>query len=228
MNDTGLGLTAEDLQRIFLPFERLRSAQSDIEGAGIGLTVSAGLAKAMSGEITVESEPGLGSTFTLCLPRAADLTAETVAAQSAITTGPPVAEKMSDELSSLRVLYIEDNSTNVHLIQNFFDRRSGAKMFVAQSGLVGLRLAQGLHPHVILLDRHLPDLMGEEVFERLRANPETATIPVIVISADASPDAVKHFLVLGVRAYLTKPVSFVELDELLGEIATAQAPDAGR
>jgi hypothetical protein len=108
----------------------------------------------------------------------------------------------------------------------FFERRYSETILVAQTGQLGLQLAREHHPDVILLDRHLPDQLGGEVLDQLRADPRTADIPVIMISADASPVTVKRLLAKGALAYLTKPIDFSALEALLGALEAPRAPKA--
>jgi signal transduction histidine kinase/CheY-like chemotaxis protein len=215
VSDTGLGLSPDDLERIFSPFERLQAVQTDIEGAGIGLAVSAGLATAMSGHISVESTPGQGSTFTIQLPRAPDMMVDIEETVSDAARQRSISVAIVDSRIVANVLYIEDNEANIQLVQKFFERRFASTILVAKTGESGLALAREHLPNVVLLDRHLPDQMGDEVFERLRGDPRTSAIPVIMISADASPVTLRRLLAKGLAAYLTKPIDFVELEALL-------------
>ena len=89
---------------------------------------------------------------------------------------------------------------------------------------LGLELAAEHDPDLILLDLHLPDMPGQEVFRRLQADPRTANVPVVVLSADARPTLIKELLGQGIRAFLTKPLDVKELLELLNTIATERAP----
>jgi len=226
VSDTGHGLSTSDLTKIFSPFERLHAVQSDVEGAGIGLTVSAGLAAAMSGAITVKSKLGEGSTFILQLPRAPDIPADIATPAVASPLERAVPEAGDAKTTVLRVLYIEDNAVNVRLVEKFVSSRPATTMESARLGQQGVELAREHHPDVIFLDLHLPDLTGDEVFEQLRADPRTALIPVVMISADATPASVTRLLSRGVTAYLTKPINLAELDDLLCGLEAALVPGA--
>jgi CheY-like chemotaxis protein len=127
------------------------------------------------------------------------------------------------------VLYIEDNLSNLHLVERIFTRRPGARLLTAMQGFLGLGLADLHKPDWILLDLHLPDISGEEVLRRLRANPRTAHIPVTILSADATPGQIKRLLGIGARDYLTKPLDVRRLIHLLdGTLSHAgsQTPEA--
>jgi PAS domain S-box-containing protein len=221
--DTGPGLSSEDLERIFLPFERLHAENSEIEGTGIGLTLSAALAVAMGGSITAQSELGRGTTFILHAP-GVDQRFKTSASvtEGALPSQRPEPSSEPGE-GPMRVLYVEDNLANVEILERYVARRAEIELQIAITGQLGIDLARLHHPDLILLDLHLPDIGGDEVFERLRADPETATIPVIVLSADASPGSVNRLLKRGVTAYLTKPVDLSELGALLDEVGARQA-----
>ena len=104
------------------------------------------------------------------------------------------------------VLYIEHNLSNLELIQRVLARRSDLRLITAMQGRLGLDLAREHHPDLILLDVHLPDIPGDEILRRLKAEPPIAGIPVIVISADATAVQIARLLSLGARDYLTKPL----------------------
>jgi PAS domain S-box-containing protein len=220
--DTGPGLSSGDLERIFLPFERLHAAGSGIEGAGIGLTLSAALAQAMGGWISVDSEIGRGTTFVLHIPQADTTGPGSPAPLVADDSTAPTDRAGRHQLPSL--LYVEDNLANVQIIERFLATRPGTQLYTSMSGQIGVDLARQHHPSVILLDLHLPDLSGDQVFERLRADPDTATIPVIILSADATKGAVNRLLARGVTAYLTKPLDLAELGGILDALELVDQP----
>lgn len=213
VTDTGPGLTADEIERVFLPFERLQAEQHGIEGTGIGLPLALALTEAMQGVLEVSSFPGGGSTFTVRLKRTEVEHAkhdEDADAVGAVTR--PVSVKA---LISAVVLSIEDNTANALLLSRFFRGWSGVTLHSENSGSAGIASALIHRPDVILLDLHLPDLSGEEVFARLQAESVTAGVPVIVLSADATPGTIRRLLARGVSAYLTKPVNLMELHELI-------------
>jgi len=223
--DTGPGLSPEQLDKIFLPFERLDAEVTEIEGTGIGLTLSMALAKAMGGGISVESEVGRGTTFVLHVPEAGeDQEAPGISPKERPAEQRPVSST-SGESHSLRVLYVEDNHANVQILERYLGRRPDVTLDTAMSGQLGVDLARQHHPDVVLLDLHLPDLTGDEVFERLRSDPQTAAIPVVMLSADVSPGTVNRLLKRGVLAYLSKPLDLAELGALLDEIEAAKSPE---
>src|ERR1700730_627084 len=119
------------------------------------------------------------------------------------------------------VLYIEDDSMNFGAVELLLGNKRALKVLQATSGRAGLILAQTQSPKFILLDLTLPDIHGSEVISRLQKNPATSNIPVIVISADATPSQIERLLVLGARNYLTKPFEvepfLAVVDEVLEE-----------
>ncbi|HEV3462705.1 MAG TPA: response regulator [Actinomycetota bacterium] len=137
------------------------------------------------------------------------------------TPAPPPDPEPTSELT---VLSIEDNLSNLQLVERVLSRRPGVRLISAMRPQLGLELAAEHDPDLILLDLHLPDMPGQEVFRRLQAEPRTAQVPVVVLSADARPTLIKELLAQGVRAFLTKPLDVKELLELLSTIATERAP----
>ena len=216
VTDTGPGISAASLERLFVPFERLGSEQSGIEGAGLGLPLSQRLAEAMGGTLEVATTPGQGSTFWVELP----LTEDPVEQAGRQQHDPPAGrEQPEGPGTGLTVLYIEDNLSNLELVERVVRRRRGVQLISAMRPQLGLDLADEHHPDLVLLDLHLPDMPGQEVLRRLRAGPKTAGIPVVVLSADARPGLVTRMLEAGARAFLTKPLDVNELLALLDEIA---------
>jgi hypothetical protein len=216
VDDTGRGVPSDKLEQLFVPFERLGAEQSDVEGTGLGLALSRRLVEAMGGRIDVQSTPGVGSRFTVVLPLSESPLVRLVTKQdAAIRGGPPPAMRPA------KLLYIEDNLANLSLVETLFATRPGLTLIPALQGQLGLDLAWEHEPDLILLDVHLPDMPGDEVLGRLRADARTARTPVIVISADAMPARSDRLLKRGAQAYLTKPLDvdiFLEtVDRLLAE-----------
>ena len=213
--DDGIGIAETDLDRLFIPFERLGAANSEIEGTGVGLAISQRLASAMDGRIEVTSAVGWGSTFRLLLPTtdAPDAPIPEDVPQSILI---PAARNGRDPV--LTVLSVEDNPANILLLQEIVNRRPNWRLVSANQGQMGLDLATAEPPHLVLLDLHLPDLSGKEVLRRLKANVRTAAVPVIVISADATPGQVERLRAVGAEAYLTKPIEVNQLLALLDQV----------
>jgi signal transduction histidine kinase/ActR/RegA family two-component response regulator len=222
VSDTGPGISPENIERIFVPFERLGAEQTTTEGTGIGLPLARSLTEAMGGQLTASSIPGQGSAFTLSLPRAPDLVSVPVPGLAPPSRAPRLHAPPG---ASLSILYIEDNPANIEVVTRFLHARPNTRLRAETSGRAGIQAAFRDQPDLILLDLHLPDLHGSQVLSELKAEPATAAIPVVVLSADASHGVVRRLLADGALAYLTKPIEFTELAELLSTFATTQADD---
>jgi CheY-like chemotaxis protein len=209
IRDTGGGIPEELRPRLFAPFERLGSDPT-VEGAGVGLALSQMLVEGMGGRILVDSVPGVGSTFTVALP----VTTAAPEGES-VTPARAAADGFGRELTGVRVLCIEDNAANVRLIEAMTAVFGVATTLTAKTGEEGIAVATRSRPDVILLDLHLPDIPGAAVLRRLRYLEPTREIPVIVVSADASPKTAAELLDAGVVRYLTKPVDAVALYEAI-------------
>lgn len=211
VSDQGNGIP-EPLQRnLFTPFSRLGAEQTSIEGTGLGLALSKHLAEAMRGELGLESEVGTGSTFWIDLP----YTDQTHEAE--VSLGP-ATEAMQEPVAldgAIQVLQFEDNPSNVRLIQRALRSRSDVVLTTAMTGAEGLQIMKTSSPDLVLLDVNLPDISGMDVLVRLRADPTTRGVPVVVLSADATETQIEHMLALGADRYLTKPVEMKELNSVL-------------
>ena len=216
VSDTGRGLTPDQLNRLFDPFDRLGAEGTGIEGTGIGLTIVKGLVERMGGHLQVESTPGVGTTFEVHL-WAADLTTSTRVLAEPTVIAPTATFDRPGRAGGV-VLYIEDNPVNTLIVEQLVTRREGMKMLSAEDGHSGVASAQRERPDLILLDMQLPDIDGHEVFRRLKAEPSTARIPCIALSGDASREDIERALAVGFAGYLTKPVDFERFDRALDEI----------
>jgi CheY-like chemotaxis protein len=222
VSDTGPGISPENIDRIFVPFERLGAEQTAVEGTGIGLPLARSLTEAMYGELTASSVLGQGSTFTIRLPRVPDLVHIPAPAL------PPASRAAGPHApagASLSILYIEDNPANVEVVARFLRGRPNIRLRSETSGRAGIEYAVRDVPDLILLDLHLADLHGDQVLGGLKAEPATAAIPVVVLSADASDGVIRRLLASGAFAYLTKPIELAELGELIDTFAAVQGPD---
>ncbi len=225
VTDTGSGIPPQKLRLLFRPFERLGAESTAIEGTGLGLTLSRGLAEAMGGSVGVVSRIDVGSTFWVELRLAAEMAAAPVPP----TELPTLAYQ---DGRAATVLYIEDNIANVRLVERVLGRRRAMTLVTASDGRQGLASALTSRPDVVLLDLHLPDLSGEEVLRQLRAEPTLRETPVIVLSADATPGQVRRLLASGAEAYLTKPLNIQEVLAVLDRALSSRtrpssSPEAG-
>ncbi len=215
ISDTGSGLTPDELDRLFVPFERLNAAEKGIEGTGIGLTICQRLIELMNGRIGARSTPGQGSTFWIELPRAEVAHAEGAHAEiahaeiSATLAGADgtsnFVPESQESATEHRILYIEDNVSNLHLVEHIVARRPQTRLLTAMQGRQGIELAILHRPDAILLDLQLPDMDGGAVLDELRKHSQTREIPVVIVSADATLRQIERLLAAGADAYLTKP-----------------------
>ena len=242
--DTGPGIAPEKLERLFVPFDRLGADRSEVQGTGLGLTLSKHLTEAMNGELGVTSVPGEGSTFWVQLPREEPADGRPCPRVRPLPVPGGVANGGSGYVYSHgnghryalshvlglpgaagtaahTLLYIEDNASNRCLVERLLEDHPHTHLFTAGRGEEGLALARTHRPDLILLDLHLPDLDGWEVLARLRRDPVTQGIPVVAVSADASRDTIDRLLAAGVRAYLTKPLNVDHFLHLLNNLRLA-------
>ena len=210
--DTGPGIAPERMHRLFTPFDRLDAPETGVEGTGLGLALSKGLVELMGGALRAESTLGHGSRFSVELPMAESPTRALGRATVTIALEPDQPGVRGT------VLYIEDNLSNLRLVERIVTRRPGITLLSAMQGSRGLELAQAHRPDLIVLDLHLPDMSGQEVLAQLRAEPATREIPVVILSADATPSQVSRVLQQGAHAYLTKPLVVTQFLTLLDEL----------
>jgi CheY-like chemotaxis protein/anti-sigma regulatory factor (Ser/Thr protein kinase) len=206
VRDTGSGIAEDKLRKLFIPFERLDADQTGVEGTGLGLALSKRLAEIMGGDTGVESIVGQGSTFWVELPAVGDPLKQFEQLERQYSTGPLPLVLPLEPADQRTVLYIEDNSSNLRLIQHIFQQWPDIRLLSAMQGKLGFELACKHAPDLILLDMHLPDVHGDKVLEWLRQHPKTKDTPVIIITADATPREASQLLELGANAYITKPI----------------------
>jgi signal transduction histidine kinase/CheY-like chemotaxis protein len=218
VTDTGCGIPAALMGRLFEPFERLGASDGQVEGTGLGLALSRQLMTLMDGDIGVDSRDGEGSTFWVELAVAEvpeDSAADRVAERPARPASPSAHR---------RVLLIEDNLANLKLIEALTSDREHIELLPAMTGGLGVELAREHVPDLILLDQHLPDLTGTEVLHRLKAHPDTRAIPVVVVSADATPGQVRRMRDRGAADYLTKPLDIRRFLQVLDGVIEPDQP----
>jgi PAS domain S-box-containing protein len=215
--DTGMGIPSDRLGMLFTPFERLGAEHGVEEGTGIGLALSKRLTEAMGGTLSMTTTQGQGSTFTVELPSAEG----PVERYERLTLAPHYIPPVVTNGGRL-VLHIEDNLSNLSLIERVFAQRPGVEVIAAMQGRLGIELARKHRPALVLLDLHLPDIGGEQVLQQLRDDPMTSSIPVVIVSADATSGQIQRLLNAGAAAYITKPIDVREVLRHLDEAVVAR------
>jgi PAS domain S-box-containing protein len=202
VGDTGPGLTPEQLAQLFQPFNRLGKETGAEEGTGIGLVVTKRLVDLMGGVIGAESTVGAGSVFWVELAVTAAPKFAVRETERAVLAHPQVPAD-----TPLRtLLYVEDNPANLELVEQLIARRPDLRLLSAADGNLGIEFARACLPEVILMDINLPGISGIEALKILRADPTTAHIPIIALSANAVPRDIEKGLEAGFFNYLTKPI----------------------
>jgi PAS domain S-box-containing protein len=209
VQDTGIGVPAEHQAKLFQPFQRAGQERGPVQGTGIGLMISKRLVQMMGGEIDFRSEPGVGSSFWFDLP----LHGEASVGERASTL--PTSVERASRGGSRTVLCVEDSPINIALMKDLFRSIDGSTLITRTNAEDGLVAAQSLAPDAVLMDINLPRMSGLEALSALRADPRTRDIPVIALTAAASPRDVRAGLRAGFLRYLTKPIRIEELQQAL-------------
>ncbi|MEO8675850.1 MAG: ATP-binding protein [Casimicrobiaceae bacterium] len=211
VRDTGAGLAPEQLAQLFQPFNRLGKEASAEEGTGIGLVMTKRLVELMGGTIGAESTVGSGSVFWIELGLTTAPTFAVLEAERAARAGP----RLADGAAQRTLLYVEDNPANLELVEQLIARRPDLRMLGAADGNLGIEFARAYQPDVILMDINLPGISGIEALRILHADPSTAHIPIIALSANAVPRDIAKGLEAGFLNYLTKPIKVNEFMDAL-------------
>jgi PAS domain S-box-containing protein len=223
--DTGPGIAADKQARLFTPFDRLGAEYGKVAGTGLGLALCKRLVETMGGAIGLEekSDPvlGRGAVFWVELPFAANPLPLGGVDLLDVDDGSPGWGRLELD-SGKTLLYIEDNLSNLTLVEHLLTRFPEVRLLSAMQGSLGLDLARKHLPDLILLDVHLPDLPGWEVLARLQAEEATRDIPVVVISADATQRQIDRLTQAGARKYLTKPLDVQRFFQTVREFLAVQ------
>ena len=205
VRDTGIGLHQEQFETIFQPFEQAGDMRRRFGGTGLGLSISRQLVRMMHGDIHVESRPGKGSIFSFELPLA--LAEATVKAADHDIIGYQGGIR--------RALVVDDVAANRNMLCDLLNSL-GFETHEAANGREALHQAQLLRPDVILMDLLMPEMDGLEATRRLRQLSSLSTVPVIAISASATPEEREDSIAAGAAAFMTKPVDQMELLRHIG------------
>lgn len=211
VSDTGEGIPEDELSELFQPFHRLRHHNHEVEGTGIGLTITKELVEQMNGSIGVKSIEGKGSNFWIELP----LFEESKQSDNKKTPSAVFKKDNPQVAARGKLLFVEDNPTNLKLMDLIVRPLEDVSMISAHNAELGLELARLENPDLIILDINLPGMDGIEAVKRLKQMERTQDIPVVALSANAMPSDIEKALSAGFVEYLTKPIDVTELLELI-------------
>ncbi|NRP94050.1 Aerobic respiration control sensor protein ArcB [Marinobacterium sp. xm-g-59] len=214
VQDTGIGISDDQIDHIFEPFNRSNAENSGIEGTGVGLALTRKVVEYMNGTIDVKSDH-TGSTFTVTLPLA-----NCQVKSDSFTSGKVQNDQLNTDLASQSekvVLYVEDNPANQRLMQDIFEDFESINLVVAHEPFLGLEMAKTHRPDLIILDINMPGMDGFQLLKRLKQEPSLEGTPCIALSANAMPNDVKRGLNEGFDHYLTKPIDIPKFYDLIDD-----------
>lgn len=209
VRDTGIGIPADEREKLFEPFTRLKTdGHAPVKGAGLGLSISHRLVELMGGVITVESIPGIGSTFCFCANFGLD------AQQTATPEPTPATETSADVLAGARILLVDDEVLNCMLGKELL-LIIGCNPVTVASGALALQALEREPFQLVLMDVEMADMNGYEVTQRIRSDPRWANLPIIALTAHAFTQVREQCLANGMNDYLTKPIDLQKLKAML-------------
>ncbi|WHY71913.1 substrate-binding domain-containing protein [Fictibacillus enclensis] len=223
VEDTGVGFSASEYNKVFVPFYRIEGSKE--EGTGIGLSLVKQLVNLMDGKISVTSTKGKGSNFKVTLPVPPNL-------KTGVRWGENVEPDGTDmeKTDVYRLLYIEDNESNIHLVQNILNPQPAYSLLVARTAKEGLALLAHEKVDMILLDINLPDMDGYEMIDIIRASDAAKDTAVIAVSSMAASGNIQQALDRGFDHYVTKPINVKEfltvINDVLNNTIHQNIPDA--
>jgi len=227
VRDTGQGLTEVQVASLFEAFNRLGQDTSSEEGSGIGLVVTQRLVELMGGRIGVTSEVGVGSVFHVEFPQSVvPVTRQPLAFEDADHAWLLAPVNAQDQMRLLQtglaeedatILCVDDDPASLRLLQQVLATLPNVHLLTASNGRLGVEMALAHAPSLVVMDSNMPEMSGREAQERLRADPRTAAIPVIAVSANAMPGEAASGLQAGFFRYLTKPFDLVDLLQAVGD-----------
>lgn len=210
ITDSGPGIPKQQWNQVFKPFSRLGADAAGIDGTGIGLNISKGLMEMMGGTIQFDSEIGKGTRFWITLPIASQTTIEE---KSPLQINQPI--EPTNFAGPRILLYVEDNESNAQLMQQIINRMPQLTLLHAKNAEEGIELAKKHAPDLVIMDIQLPGMDGFQALSCLNKLPETHDIPIIALSGHASEDDIHKGQQAGFLKYLTKPLLFNELQDVL-------------
>lgn len=214
VRDTGRGIPLQRQREVFQPFNRLSAENSNIEGSGVGLVITKQLVEMMHGKLDFASTENVGTTFWMDFPVAAEWNVETLPQSSKKDYSPAMLQVQR----KCKVLYVEDNPSNIRLLQQIFARYPQLELDIAEEAFLGIYKARSNNPDLVILDINLPGMDGYEVLSVLKNDPSTSKVPVIGLSANAMPYDIERGRNAGFFDYLTKPVDINQLIDVFNKL----------
>jgi signal transduction histidine kinase/ActR/RegA family two-component response regulator len=230
VRDSGPGLSAAQMEGLFQPFNRLGQEAGAEEGTGIGLVVTKRLVELMNGDIGVTSTVGIGSVFWIELDGVAPTapgTGNGDVASAALPTAAAVPVPRAAG-NGYTLLYVEDNPANLKLVESIIALSPDLRLLSAPDAHLGIALARTHAPDVILMDVHLPGMSGIDALKVLRADPATAGIPVIAVSASAMSHDIALAMSNGFFRYVAKPIDIAEFSAAIDSALEASGAVRGQ
>lgn len=229
--DTGIGIAQEDLGKLFRPFVQVDgSFTRKYEGTGLGLSLVARMAEMHGGHVSVESELGVGSRFTITLPWTEQMRTDTarIPVSNLTTETETNASSVSNvQADAPHILVAEDNETNITTLSLYLEAK-GYRLTIAQNGNEALNMVHAEYPDLILMDLQMPVMNGLEAIRQLRldANPQISTMPIIALTALVMPGDRERAIATGANEYMSKPVNLNQLVETIERLRKSRKSSA--
>ncbi len=220
VRDTGQGIPASRQDEVFQPFNRLNAEYSNVEGSGVGLVITKQLVEMMGGKLAFESAEGEGTEFWVDLPLSTEWNQDLVINRREHANASDREPEALTLEAPRTILYVEDNPSNIRLMQQILSRYPQLTLEVAEEAFLGIYKARSEQPDLIILDINLPGMDGYEALSVLKRDPVTMNIPVVGLSANAMAYDVERGKSAGFYDYLTKPVEINHLVRTLKQLLT--------
>ena len=217
IQDTGKGIPKDDIPKVFDRFHQLDTIDHHINGTGLGMSISKSIIERQGGRIWIESEPGKGTTVFFTLPLADDYTVTTLSAHDDIAPDTKIQRKLLKEQSHCKIL-IADDDEEIRMALKECVTSAGYMSFEAGDGNETLRMVESHKPDLIILDVMMRGLSGLDVCRKLKGNPATRDIKILMLSARGQEREKEEGLQAGADRYISKPFNYINLLETIWEL----------